>query len=147
MHYCLSESRLIPTTMLSTPVSLALHYQIYIIITLEKSLSTVVITNALLCFSFRSLDPHIKDGYLFNISLRHEHNHRLFCADALQKRDVSRETIDKLKILFESGHSPSSALDTIKYDLQEQEGDNYIYAAADRSICPDLQFCFRFEAC
>lgn len=98
-------------------------------------------------FAFRSCDPHIKNGYLFNISLRHEHNHRLSCAAALQKRDVSTETIEKLKLLFESGHSPSSALDTIKYDLQDQEGDDYIYAAADRSICPDLQFCFRSETC
>ncbi|XP_075884023.1 uncharacterized protein LOC142889277 [Nelusetta ayraudi] len=40
----------------------------------------------------RSLDPHIKDGFLFNISLRHEHNHPLFCAEALRKRDVSSAT-------------------------------------------------------
>ncbi|XP_056156746.1 uncharacterized protein LOC130130908 [Lampris incognitus] len=91
----------------------------------------------------RSGDPHIKDGYLLNVNLRHEHNHRLSCADAVRKRDVSGETIAKLKMLFESGHSPSSALDMIKYDLQEQEGENYIHAAADRSICPDVHFCYR----
>lgn len=91
----------------------------------------------------RSGDPHIKDGYLLNVNLRHEHNHRLSCADAVRKRDVSGETIAKLKTLFENGHTPSSALDTIKYDLQEQEGENYINAAADRSICPDVQFCYR----
>ena len=87
----------------------------------------------------------MKDGYLFNISLRHEHNHRLFCAAALKKRDVSAETINNLTVLFQNGHSPSTALDTMKTDLQDQEGNGYIYAAGDRSICPDLQFCFRLE--
>ncbi|XP_069000340.1 uncharacterized protein [Embiotoca jacksoni] len=91
----------------------------------------------------RSADPHIKDGYLLNVNLRHEHNHQLSCADVMQKRDVSAETVAKLKALFERGHSPSSALDMIMYDLQEQEGENYAYAAADRSICPDIQFCYR----
>lgn len=87
----------------------------------------------LLCFSFRFLDPQIREGYIFHINLRHEHNHRLFCADALRKRDVSSATTETLRILFQSGHSPSSVLDTLKYDLQEQKGDNYIYAAADHS--------------
>ncbi|CAN9515705.1 unnamed protein product [Ophioblennius macclurei] len=91
----------------------------------------------------RSKDPHIKDGYLLNINLRHEHNHWLSRDEAARYRDVSSETVAKLKQLFGSGHSPSSALHIIKFDLQEQEGENYIYAAADRSICPDIQFCYR----
>ncbi|XP_029907617.1 uncharacterized protein LOC115359339 isoform X1 [Myripristis murdjan] len=91
----------------------------------------------------RSGDPHIKDGYLLNVNLKHEHNHPLSCADAVRRRAVSDETVAKLKTLFESGHSPSSALHTIKFDLQEQEGDNYLTAATDHSICPDIQFCFR----
>lgn len=91
----------------------------------------------------RSKDPHVNDGYLLNINLRHEHNHWVSRDDAAQKRDVSSEAIARLKILFESGHSPSTALHMIKYDLREQEGENYIYAAADRSLCPDLQFCYR----
>ncbi|KAK0140487.1 hypothetical protein N1851_022537 [Merluccius polli] len=91
----------------------------------------------------RSGDPHIKDGYLLNINLRHEHNHGVSRAEAVRKRDVSEKTIAKLKTLFESGHSPSSALHTIKHELQEQEGENYIHASADRSICPDVHFCYR----
>ncbi|XP_062297293.1 uncharacterized protein si:dkey-75a21.2 [Scomber scombrus] len=91
----------------------------------------------------RSGDPHIKDGYLLNVNLRHEHNHRLSCADAVRRRDVSGETIAKLKTLFENGHTPSSALDSIKHELQEREGENYVHASADRSICPDVQFCYR----
>ncbi|TDH08226.1 hypothetical protein EPR50_G00095590 [Perca flavescens] len=91
----------------------------------------------------RSGDPHVKDGYLLNIHLRYEHNHQLSCANVVRKRDASDETIAKLKTLFERGHSPSSALDIIKYDLQEQEGESPIYTAADRSICPDMYFCYR----
>ncbi|XP_029973832.1 uncharacterized protein LOC115407574 isoform X2 [Salarias fasciatus] len=91
----------------------------------------------------RSKDPHIKDGYLLNINLRHEHNHWLSRDEASRYRDVSSETVAKLKMLFESGHSPSTALHMIKFDLQEQEGENYVYAAADRSVCPDIQFCYR----
>ena len=58
-------------------------------------------------------------------------------------RDVAAETINKLQTLFENGHSPSSAFTTLKYDLQEEMGDSYVFAAADHSICPDLSFCFR----
>ncbi|TDH12249.1 hypothetical protein EPR50_G00069890 [Perca flavescens] len=91
----------------------------------------------------RSSDRHMAEGYLLLVNLRNEHNHRLACADALRKRDVSAVTIERLTELFEKGHSPSSALDTIKYDLQEEEGEEYLYAAADRAICPDVQFCYR----
>ncbi|KAL2102236.1 hypothetical protein ACEWY4_001404 [Coilia grayii] len=74
--------------------------------------------------------------------MNNAHNHRIICAAALSKRDVSKETELKLKKLFESGHSPASALDTIKYDLQEQEEDNYWFVAADRSVCPDRDYCY-----
>ncbi|XP_062391790.1 uncharacterized protein LOC134079728 [Sardina pilchardus] len=65
------------------------------------------------------------------------------CAEAMGYRDVAPETTQKLEALFQSGHSPSSALSTLKYDLQEEKGDAYVFASADRSICPDLSFCFR----
>ncbi|KAF1377986.1 hypothetical protein PFLUV_G00206520 [Perca fluviatilis] len=70
----------------------------------------------------RSSDRHMAEGYLLYVNLRNEHNHRLACADALRKRDVSAVTVERLTELFEKGHSPSSALDTIKYDLHEEEG-------------------------
>lgn len=93
----------------------------------------------------RSTDKHMMEGYLLYVNLRNEHNHRLVCADAYSKRDVSTVTIGRLTELFERGHSPSSALDTLKYDLQEEEGERYFLAAADRSIVPDIQFCYRSE--
>ncbi|XP_041479165.1 uncharacterized protein LOC121426833 isoform X1 [Lytechinus variegatus] len=91
----------------------------------------------------RSKDPHIKAGLLFIVTLRFEHNHPLSCADVLKRKDVSEATVTKLKTLFQNGHSPSSALDMIKYDLQEEHGDQYVYVSADRSILPDPQFCYR----
>lgn len=94
-------------------------------------------------YTNRSGDPHIEDGYFLHVNLRNEHNHKLASPEVMRWRDVSNETIEKLHELFKSGHSPSSALKIIKYNLQEEEGENYIYAIADRSICPDLQFCYR----
>ncbi|XP_058628486.1 uncharacterized protein LOC131538589 isoform X2 [Onychostoma macrolepis] len=91
----------------------------------------------------RSSDTHIQEGLLLHVTIKHHHNHRLGCSEALQHRDVSRETVEKLEKLFQSGHSPSSALNTLKYDLQEEQSDSYLYASADRSICPDVQFCYR----
>lgn len=84
----------------------------------------------------------MKEGLFLHINLRNEHNHHLSCA-GLVRRDVSGETIEKLKKLFELGHTPSSALRELKHNLQVQEKDNYVNAAADRSICPDLPFCYR----
>lgn len=86
----------------------------------------------------------MKDGLFLHVNLRNEHNHRGSCAQAKKRKDVSVESIEKLKKLFEVGHSPTTALDVLKYDLQKMEQDNYVYAAADRSVCPDLQFCYRF---
>ncbi|XP_071500591.1 uncharacterized protein [Diadema antillarum] len=94
----------------------------------------------------RSKDSHLEEGLLFIVTLNYAHNHPLSCADALRRNDVSEATKEKLRSLFEHGHSPSSALDLLKYDLQEEHGDNYIYASADRSICPDIQFCYRLYA-
>ncbi|KAJ8277811.1 hypothetical protein GJAV_G00080350 [Gymnothorax javanicus] len=91
----------------------------------------------------RSVDPHVKEGFFFFVTIKNEHNHHTSYAEALKKRDVSTDTIAALTKLYENGHSPSSALETIKYDLEEQEGENYIYAALDRSVCPDIHFCYR----
>lgn len=85
----------------------------------------------------------MKEGLFFHIRLRNEHNHHVSCAEVTIRREVSGETIDNLKKLFQSGHTPSSALKVLKYELQVEKQDNHVYAAADRSVCPDLQFCYR----
>ncbi|XP_063965028.1 uncharacterized protein LOC135156449 [Lytechinus pictus] len=94
----------------------------------------------------RSKDSHIEKGLLFIVTLNYAHNHPLSCADALRRNDVSEATEEKLRSLFEHGHSPSSALDLLKDDLPEEHGDNYINASADRSLCPDVQYCYRLYA-
>lgn len=82
----------------------------------------------------------MKEGLFLHINLRNEHNHQESSAGAVIRRDVSGETIEKLKQLFESGHTPSSALKELKSDLQVEDKDGEVL---DRSVCPDLQFCYR----
>lgn len=77
------------------------------------------------------------------ITFSGRHNHPLNSADTLRRRDVSPQVRDKFLQLFAAGHSPSSALETHKCDLQMDDEDKYITQAADRSICPDIQWCFR----
>ena len=72
------------------------------------------------------------------------HNHNIYNAAALRFRDVGPAAVEKLTKLFEAGNSPSSALDVLQYDLLVEHGDDYVYKAADRSICPDLGFCTRY---
>ncbi|XP_063868277.1 uncharacterized protein LOC135104676 [Scylla paramamosain] len=64
-------------------------------------------------------------------------------ADALKHRDVSEDTIEIFKNLYAKGHSPASALNTHKLDMQLQHEKDYVYEAADRANCPDIQFCHR----
>ncbi|XP_056439004.1 uncharacterized protein LOC130375883 isoform X2 [Gadus chalcogrammus] len=91
----------------------------------------------------RSIDTHIQEGLLLHVTIKHHHNHRLGGSESLQQGDVARETVEKLVKLFQSGHSPFSALNILKYDLQEEQEDSCVHASADRSICPDVQFCYR----
>ncbi|KAK7881075.1 hypothetical protein WMY93_032325 [Mugilogobius chulae] len=89
----------------------------------------------------RSPDPHVQNHLTFHINIRNTHNHE--CSEALQHREVSQETVNKLIQLFLTGHSPTSAHKTLKCNLQEELGENYALALTDRSIYPDLHYCFR----
>ena len=82
-------------------------------------------------------------GYMTTVTVTWQHNHETQSSDALRRRDVGIETREKLLELFKSGHSPSSALDTLKYDLQVKHGDDYPVVSADRKYCPDAQYCYR----
>ena len=77
------------------------------------------------------------------VTIEFNHNHRIYSADTLKHRDVSEETVAAFKTLFEKGHSPSSALNSFKMELHTEYGPEYVLKAADRAICPDLQFCHR----
>ncbi|KAK0131669.1 hypothetical protein N1851_014550 [Merluccius polli] len=76
------------------------------------------------------------------ITICNDHNHNIYVADAVRHRDVGDKTKGKLTKLFEAGHSPSSALDVLKYDLQVEHGDDYVFATADRALCPTLEYCY-----
>ncbi|KAK3920160.1 Chromosome partition protein Smc [Frankliniella fusca] len=60
----------------------------------------------------------------------------------MRHRRPSDEVVIKFTNLFKQGHSPSSALNTHKFDLQEEYGSGYIIAAGDGSLCPTLKWCF-----
>ncbi|KAK3857659.1 hypothetical protein Pcinc_036099 [Petrolisthes cinctipes] len=88
-----------------------------------------------------------KDDYLqefpTRVYLDFRHNHHLLSPEFLAKRDVSEETVCKLTDLFRAGHTPLSALEEIKRELQADYGDQFVLASSDRSKCPDKQFCYR----
>ncbi|XP_072050227.1 uncharacterized protein [Amphiura filiformis] len=90
----------------------------------------------------RSTDKHLPE-FPTVVSFKYQHNHNILCADALKHRDVSKETEEKLRGLFFRKYGPTAALETLKYDLQVKHGDDYFRVAADRSICPDIQYCCR----
>lgn len=92
---------------------------------------------------FRSNDPHIPT-YPASVRLYNVHNHNIFIAEALRHRDVGFKAIETLTQLFEIGHSPTSALAALKSVLLAEHGNKYVYASADRALCPDLQFCYRY---
>lgn len=94
-------------------------------------------------FHSRSTDPHIP-AYPTIVEISNIHNHNIYNAAALRFRNVGPAAVEKLTKLFEAGHSPSSALDVLKYDLLVEYGDDYVYKSADRSICPDLGYCTRY---
>ena len=81
---------------------------------------------------------------MFIINLRNEHNHDLLSSASLRNRDVSKETTDNLKALYQKGHTPSTALEILKHNLREEFSANYSHVLGDRSLCPDLNYCYRF---
>ncbi|XP_065107484.1 uncharacterized protein [Paramisgurnus dabryanus] len=93
-------------------------------------------------FALWSKDPHIPT-YPTSVRLYNVHNHNIFVAEALRHRDVGVKAIETLTQLFEIGHNPTSALAVLKSDLLAEHGNKYVYASANRTLCPDLQFCYR----
>ncbi|XP_011668590.1 uncharacterized protein LOC763223 [Strongylocentrotus purpuratus] len=91
----------------------------------------------------RSSDPHIRMGYLTRCTINNSHNHAIRSAEAMRRRDVSQETRGRLLKLYEEGYKPSAALEALKLRLQEEYGSDYAQKSADRSVCPDVQYCFR----
>ena len=93
------------------------HCQATMTITLKKSVCKGRLSR-------NKNDSHLPD-FPTAVNLKHIHNHRINCADALRHLDVSQETRDKLVSLFHKKHSPTTGLDEIKYDLQIEHGEKY----------------------
>ncbi|XP_071947221.1 uncharacterized protein [Antedon mediterranea] len=91
----------------------------------------------------RSSDIHSNSMPMI-VRLNYTHNHLVNSADILKHRDVSPFVIEKFKVLYESGHSPSTAMIAHKFDMQEEHGDDYLLVSGDRSQSPDTQWCYRF---
>jgi len=74
------------------------------------------------------------------LKLNWAHNHPIRAADVLRRRPVSKETKETLKSMFNMGHTPSSALHSLKMNLECSDipEENL----ADRSVCPDLRAVF-----
>ncbi|XP_041468587.1 uncharacterized protein LOC121418660 isoform X2 [Lytechinus variegatus] len=89
----------------------------------------------------RSTNPNLQSHPAI-IKIVWNHNHAINIPSALRFRDVNQQTCEKLEDLFRKGHSPSSALNVLEMDLQT-DPESYILKSGDRSLCPDLQFCFR----
>ncbi|XP_055947982.1 uncharacterized protein LOC129981246 [Argiope bruennichi] len=77
------------------------------------------------------------------IQIRFVHNHPTNSADSLRFRPVSKEAEERLLSLYQIGHSPASALEMLKIDLQIKYGSSYSQIISDRYHCPDKSFCYR----
>ena len=78
---------------------------------------TFSMVNSISLFHSRSTDPHLP-SYPMIVEITNIHNHNLHVADAVRHHDVGAPAVRKLTKLFEAGHSPSTALDTLMYDLK-----------------------------
>ena len=77
------------------------------------------------------------------IGLMWTHNHPIVAADVIRRHRVSSATDQKLIHLYKHGHSPSSALQYIRTEIEDDLPDagRLDIALANRSICPDDQHC------
>jgi len=82
-------------------------------------------------------------AYPLRVVLHSHHNHPICAGDVLRHRDVGPEATKKITKLLQLKHSPSAALEILKYDLQDKHPDDYLVYAGDHYHCPDLQWCYR----
>ena len=74
------------------------------------------------------------------------HNHPIEAASALMFRNVGEAARTRLLDLFAHYHSPATALETYKAELQAEYGDEYPFVSADRSIQPDIDYVYRLDS-
>ena len=77
------------------------------------------------------------------ITLKWNHNHPIFAADVLRRQKVLSDVDLKLESLFRNCHSPSTALECIKMEIEDNllSEDQLEMKLADQSIRPDYFHC------
>ncbi|XP_072177297.1 uncharacterized protein [Diadema setosum] len=90
----------------------------------------------------RNSDPHMELLPTL-VTISWVHDHAISIPAALKFRDVSSDTCQKVEELYRRGRSPASALNLLELELQEESPEGYVLNSADRSLCPDLKFCYR----
>jgi len=90
---------------------------------------------------FRSKDIYLKE-YPCEIDIYFVHNHLLNNAEALRHRNPTEELETIFFEYYSNNHSPSSALEMYKIDLQSKHGDKYFKIIADGSKCPTRKWCY-----
>lgn len=77
------------------------------------------------------------------VNVNFNHNHSILAADSLRFRKVTKEIEEKFLKLFESGHTPASALQAHNLDLILENPDDYEIMLAYNSLSPNLQWVSR----
>lgn len=90
---------------------------------------------------FRSKDAYLKE-FPTEIMIRHTHNHLINSADTLRHRTPTKQVEEIFEKLFSKGHSPSTAFEIYKMDLQQEYGEDYHLKVADGSLCPTRRWCY-----
>ncbi|XP_072377442.1 uncharacterized protein [Diabrotica undecimpunctata] len=85
------------------------------------------------------------ESLITQITLNNFHNHPTgITAESLKYRDVSENIKERLRELFNFGLTPSAAHDVLTTDAMIEHGDNCKKVLADRSVVPDLVYCYNF---
>ncbi|XP_018570484.1 uncharacterized protein LOC108910377 [Anoplophora glabripennis] len=91
---------------------------------------------------FRS-NNNLRFEYPTIVEVRHNHNHQIGI-EGKKYKDVSDDCKEKFLNLFRNNLGPTEALEFHKQDLMIEYGDAYHKVVADRSICPDKRWVYRF---
>jgi len=77
------------------------------------------------------------------ITLTWNHNHPINVEEVVRRQTVNPETNAKLLYLYDHGHTPRSAQQYIRIEIEDTlgEDEHLDYKLATRSICPDYRHC------
>ena len=101
-------------------------------------------------FKLKRTDDHEHDDnclfFPLELTMNYTHNHSIESANAVKFHEVTDDTKNRFKELFENAHSAASAYQEYKNYLMDKHGDNYVMVSADRAIMPDYKWVFNFHA-